>query len=157
MKIIDNSFLDALSAKAKSSKRLRKNFNLHEFESDPIQRLINALEPDTYIQPHKHHNPDKRELFMLVRGAVSVIVFDDSGNIEKVVHLSESSADKIVEIEPNVWHAVVSFQSNSVYFEVKNGPYSAEDDKIFAPWAPFETDSNALSYLKNLKKSIETI
>jgi hypothetical protein len=37
-----------------------------------------------------------------------------------------------------------------VCFEVKPGPYSAANDKDFAPWAPREGDTGAATYLAAL-------
>ena len=42
-----------------NSPRLRLNHNFHDDLADPINRMLNALEPGTYLQPHKHENPDK--------------------------------------------------------------------------------------------------
>ena len=64
---IDKELLDSVSAKAKASPRLRVNFNFHEEAEDTLQRLLNAMEPGTYVQPHKHENPNKREAFLLKR------------------------------------------------------------------------------------------
>lgn len=157
MLIIDDAKLDDLSKEAKESPRRRKNLNLHQRADDPIQRLLNALEPETYIRPHKHQDPDKMELFMLVRGHVAVVLFDEMGVLEKVVHLQESSPVKIVEIKPRVWHSVVSLAPGSIYFEIKNGPYDVGSDKMFAPWAPEEFSENANQYLNELKSAMNAV
>lgn len=64
IKIADLKFLQKLSKEANVSPRKRKNYNFHETPEDSIQRMLNALHPDTYIRPHKHENPDKREVFV---------------------------------------------------------------------------------------------
>ena len=71
MKLIDTPLLDATTARAKQSPRLRMNHNFHERLDDPVNRLLNALEPGTYLRPHRHSNPDKTEIFLLLRGRVS--------------------------------------------------------------------------------------
>lgn len=154
MKIVDAFLLDKLSQEAKSMERLRKNYNLHQETKDPIQRMLNALEPDTYIQPHKHQNPDKRELFIPVRGSVSLIVFDDNGEFNSTVTLSEKSLQRIAEIESGVWHTIICNEPGTVYFEIKDGPYDVKNDKIFAPWAPSESDEGKSDYLLELKKLV---
>jgi len=154
MKIVDTSLLDKLSEEAKLTDRLRKNYNLHQQESDPLQRMLNALEPDTYVQPHKHQNPDKRELFIPLRGSISLIVFDDSGLFTSAVTLSENSSQRIAEIEAGVWHTVICNEPNTVYFEIKDGPYDVGNDKIFAAWAPSESDKTKKEYLQELIKLV---
>ena len=59
MIIIDSKTLEDLSQKAKESKRKRINLNFHIGDSDLLQRFLNAMEPSTYVRPHKHENPDK--------------------------------------------------------------------------------------------------
>ena len=46
--------LSALSTEAKQSPRNRMNHNIHTDLTDPIQRLAIAMEPETYIRPHRH-------------------------------------------------------------------------------------------------------
>jgi cupin fold WbuC family metalloprotein len=154
MKVVDNCLLDILSIDAQCSERLRKNYNLHQDPSDPIQRLLNALEPDTYICPHKHENPDKRELFIPIRGRFVMVTFDNAGEIVSAVRLSENSDARIVEIEPGIWHTLVCEESGTIYFEIKDGPYNLEKDKNFASWAPDEQADGAKLYLNELKERL---
>ena len=86
MKIINEQLLDETQAKALQSPRLRMNYNFHEKLDDPINRLLNAMEPGTYLRPHRHLNPAKDEIFLLLRGKVAVFLFDEEGNItEKTI------------------------------------------------------------------------
>jgi len=78
---INEEFIEITSAKAKTSKRRRMNYNFHKEDSATLQRMLNAMEPDTYIQPHKHEDPDKVEAFFALRGRILVVEFDDEGNI----------------------------------------------------------------------------
>ena len=50
MKIINEQLLDETQAKALQSPRLRMNYNFHERLDDPINRLLNAMEPGTYLR-----------------------------------------------------------------------------------------------------------
>lgn len=154
IKTINRTLLNALSKKAKNSTRKRVNHNFHEDYTDPINRMLNALEPETYCQPHKHENPDKREVFIVLKGKMAVFFFDDSGNITNYNLLSPNSENYGVDIPAGVWHTLVSLESGSVAYEVKDGPYQKEIDKNFASWAPKEEDKEAISYLKKLKDFI---
>ena len=78
---INETLISKTSEKAKLSSRRRMNFNFHNEDSATLQRMLNAMEPDTYIQPHKHENPDKVEAFFVLRGRILVVEFDDEGNI----------------------------------------------------------------------------
>ena len=81
MKIINEQLLDETQAKALQSPRLRMNYNFHERLDDPINRLLNAMEPGTYLRPHRHLNPAKDEIFLLLRGKVAVFLFDEEGGV----------------------------------------------------------------------------
>jgi len=150
MKIIGKHELDQLSRMARDSKRLRKNLNLHDHYDDPCQRLFNALEPGTYIRPHRHTVPPKPETFVLIRGALTLLTFDDTGNIRDCVHLVAGGETVAIEVPPGVWHMAVARQQGTIFFEVKPGPYRPLSDKEFAPWAPTEESAQASSYLETL-------
>lgn len=154
MRKVNENILNEISLEASDSSRKRKNLNFHSKDSDPLQRLLNALEPSTYVRPHKHINPDKREVFILLRGKVAVIEFDEKGNIADHIILDHSSGNYAAEITPAAWHTVISFEENSVYYEVKDGPYDAATDKIFAEWSPEENSIEKDSYLQKLKKQL---
>lgn len=154
IQIIDTKLLENTTRKAKIAHRLRMNHNFHSDLTDPINRMLNALEPDTYIQPHKHENPDKREVFIVLKGSFVVFFFDDEGNITQQVELSNKSGTYGVDIPPGVWHTLICLESESVAYEIKDGPYIKPSDKNFASWAPKEGDDNCSEYLKYLKSKI---
>ncbi|MCD6090895.1 MAG: WbuC family cupin fold metalloprotein, partial [Bacteroidales bacterium] len=67
---INEAFISVVSQKAKESPRKRINFNFHKEDTATLQRMLNAMEPGTYIRPHKHENPDKVEAFFALRGRI---------------------------------------------------------------------------------------
>lgn len=88
-RFLDVGVLDALSAEARSRPRHRANGNLHAME-DPVHRLLNAVEPGTYIRPHRHLHPPKDETCLVVRGALGLVLFDESGAVAATRRLSVS-------------------------------------------------------------------
>ncbi|MEI7983317.1 MAG: WbuC family cupin fold metalloprotein [Bacteroidota bacterium] len=144
---IDNHLLDQISGQAKSVPRQRMNHNFHNHSADPLQRLLNAMEPFSYIQPHKHEDPDKREAFFALRGRILFVEFDDRGNISD--HLVLDPLDGIfgAEIPERTFHTLIALDPGSVVYEIKDGPYNPIDDKNFAPWAPKEGEPGAREYL----------
>ena len=54
MKQITFDDLKQQSATAAAAPRLRAHRNFHPELSDPVQRLAIAMEPGTYIRPHRH-------------------------------------------------------------------------------------------------------
>lgn len=151
---IDHSILESLSQQAKASDRLRKNKNYHPQLEDPLQRLLNAMEPGTYVQPHKHEDPDKREMFVILKGRILVVEFDAMGNITDHTVLDAAAGMHAVEIPARAWHTVLSLAEGSVVIEFKDGPYNSVDDKNFAAWAPAEGDSTCREYNQKLLKAL---
>lgn len=146
---INKHMCDELSLKAKDNYRSRMNLNFHSCASDPLQRFLNALEPDSYIQPHKHSEPLKTELFLLLKGSVLVLEYDDRGEIVDAVVLDYSIGNYGVEIDAGKWHSCIALESGTVFYEVKSGPY-CPPDKVMADWAPEEGSDKAIEFMKNL-------
>lgn len=130
------------------------NHNFHASLNDPINRMLNALEPGTYCRPHKHVNPDKREVFIVLRGRMAIILFNEEGEITRVIKLIPKEGFYGVEVPPGVWHMLVSLESKSVAYEIKDGPYNVDTDKNFAPWAPEESSPEAEEYLSTISEQL---
>jgi len=153
IKIIDSDLLKVLSEKASTNPRLRQNYNLHNSLDDICQRLLNAMEPGSYIRPHRHAIHPKPELFYAVAGEVRLIIFSDDGQIKETCRLTIVGDIHGVEIAPAIWHTVISLKKGSVFLEVKPGPYMPLSIDDFAPWAPIEGTLEAEAYLEKLKSA----
>ena len=147
---INRNLVSSVSEQAKKSPRLRKNYNFHDDLEDPVNRMLNAFEPETYVRPHKHESPDKCEVFIILAGRALVLQFDASGEIIGQAILDHAQGVYGVEIAPREWHTIISLASGTVLFEVKQGPYVQIIDKNFAPWAPPEGSPQASSYLASI-------
>lgn len=147
---IDQKIVDATSKIAKVADRKRMNYNFHPRLDDSLQRMLNAIEPGTYIQPHKHENPDKTEIFMVLKGRILVIEFEENGEIADFEILDSKEGKFGIEIPPRTWHTIISLEAGSVAYEIKDGPYNPIDDKNFASWAPKEGDLETQSFLNDL-------
>ena len=153
-KILNLSLLDGLSAAARENPRRRANHNIHLDYTEPCQRLLNAVEPGTYIRPHRHLTPLKPESFIALRGTMAAIIFGEEGEILAATRLQAGGETFGIDIPGGVWHTVVALESGSVFFETKPGPYEPLSDKDWAPWAPAEGAAEAEGYLEKLVKTI---
>jgi cupin fold WbuC family metalloprotein len=151
---IDESLLDKVVQEARVNGRKRKHHNFHSSYDEPVQRLLNAIEPESYIRPHMHRNPDKLEIFFVLKGRLLVIEFNDDGRIRDHALLDATSSRHGVEIYPGNYHTVISLETGTVAYEVKNGPFDPGSDKNFAPWAPEEGSPEATSYMNKLVAEI---
>ena len=127
MKIIDTTLLDKVSALAKDSERLRMNYNFHQSLEDKCHRFLNAVEPGTKVEIHRH--PTKDESFVLLRGRVRVNTYNDDGTVIESVILCPEEGLYGVDIPKNVWHNVESLESGSVFFECKEGPFVPHEEE----------------------------
>ena len=134
MKLVTKEILDSLTEQAKENVRLRMNYNLHDSLEAPVHRLLNALEPETYMPPHRHI--DKEETYLIMRGALMAYFFDDNGNVTEKVRLSAEDGNYALDIPVGKWHSLISLESGTVIFEVKNGPYRPLLSEEIAVWAP---------------------
>jgi cupin fold WbuC family metalloprotein len=150
MIIIDINIIENLIKEACSLPRKRKNYNFHSDYSDPVNRMIHAMEPETYVQPHKHENPDKREVFIILKGKLVIVEFEDNGCIAGHFVLDPYLDNYGAEIPPRTWHSLIVLQKNTVVYEVKDGPYDEASDKIFAPWAPVEGSIECAGYNRKI-------
>ncbi len=146
MKVINQKALDEASQSALRSPRKRSNWNLHERLDDPVQRLFNAIEPGTYIRPHRHADPATWEVFLLVRGSAVLLIFEDSGRVVERFLLSAGGPQVGVEIPPRAWHTMASLEPGTVFFEVKQGPYVPPRPENLASWAPAEGDPRTAEF-----------
>lgn len=148
---ITAELLHDVVAQAQASPRKRKNFNFHPTEDAMCHRLVNAMEPDSYIAPHRHLDPNKDETILLLRGRMGVVFFDESGEVTGDAVLDLAGARLGVTIPVGVFHSLVAFDPGTIFFESKAGPYRALSDGEKAPWAPREGDAAAVEYLSRLR------
>jgi cupin fold WbuC family metalloprotein len=151
---IDHHLTGSLIEQARSSARRRKNFNFHPAPSDPMHRMLHAMEPDTYVQPHKHENPDKYEAFIILKGKVAAVEFSAGGEILDWIILDATAGNYGMEVPPRTWHSLVCLESGTVVYEVKNGPWDPSDDKHFANWAPREGTEGCARFNQTILEKI---
>ena len=150
MHIIDRKLLDRLSTQAGENPRLRKNWNIHESDDFCCHRLLNAIEPGSYIRPHRHLDPTKNETFMIVGGRLGVILFDEAGLVAKKILLAADGDTLAVDIPHGIFHTAVSLATGTIFFEAKAGPYLPLADGEKAVWAPEDGTPDVAPYLAGL-------
>ncbi len=153
IKKIDESIITSNLEKALKSDRKRSIFCLHD-ENDTLQRMVNTCLKGTYVRPHKHENPDKLEIFLMLTGKVAIFIFDDSGKIKETIALNSKGPVFGIEIPPKTWHSFVVLSKNASMFEIIEGKYESKSHKAFPSWAPEEGNvKESKRYLEFLKKS----
>ncbi len=89
---VGRSELETLKAAVRASAKRRARINTHPDGEDALHEMIIAIDPSSYIRPHKH--PGKSEAFHIVEGEVDIVVFKDDGQIDQVVPLGAPGGER---------------------------------------------------------------
>jgi len=143
-----------LLALSRESPRKRMIRKLHKSHDSGVQRMFNALQPGSYIMPHRHMHPRKEETVMVVAGALLFIEFDDDGNIRNTILLQPGTENFGVDVAPHVYHTYIPLKPDTLMFEIKDGPFNPTDDKDVPDWAPREGTPEAEPYLLRMIKTL---
>jgi cupin fold WbuC family metalloprotein len=153
----DEALLDSVAAAAKGAARGRSIVRFHE-HGEHLQRMLNAIEPESYTRPHRHLDPAKPEAFVAMRGSALVVRFGEDGAPLEGVLVEAGGRVQGVEVPAGAWHCLVSLQPGTVLFEVIQGPYDPATHKEFAPWAPPEDDGPAgAAFIAGLRRTFEPL
>ena len=127
---ITQALLDDLTAQAKASPWLRKNYDLRNSAEDGSQRMLNALEPGTPLPIHRHTKSS--ETVVCLRGRLQEVFYSDAGEVSAVIELAPCSDCVALNIPIGQWHTVRVLESGTVILECKDGPYEplGEEDVI---------------------------
>jgi cupin fold WbuC family metalloprotein len=159
MKVFSADYLIELTAQAQGNLRKRQHRNIHESYADPCQRLFNAIEPGSYIRPHRHATDPKYELLIALRGSMALMTFDEQGIVTGVVRFgADRNGDGMAvgaEVPANMWHTVIALEPGCVLLEVKAGPFDPNQSKDLAPWAPDEGSPTVSEFLNKLIGLVE--
>lgn len=140
IKHLSQELLDNIARQARSSPRLRQNYNFHDV-SERVQRFINVLQPGTYIRPHRHLRVtgiNGFEFFLVCQGELGIIIMDENGQIIDKQLVSASGAIRGIELGEGTYHTLVALSPDTVILELKEGPYEPNTDKEFIDAFPAE-------------------
>ena len=118
--IIDRHILDALTARAQVSPRLRMNLDLRNSTEDQSQRMLNAIEPGTRMPVHRHRTTS--ETVVCLRGHFEEYFYDEFGVLTDVVDMRPGGT--LLNIPAGRWHSLRSLESGTVLLECKDGAWT---------------------------------
>ncbi|MCJ2166209.1 MULTISPECIES: WbuC family cupin fold metalloprotein [unclassified Pseudodesulfovibrio] len=139
---------------SKQSPRKRMLRKLHKSHDAVAHRMFNALQPGTYLMPHRHMNPPKDETILVMAGSMLFIRFTDDGQIAEHILLQPGTENFGIDVAPHVYHTFVPLKPDTLVFECKSGPYSQDTDKDVPDWAPHEGTPEAEPYLLEMLKAL---
>lgn len=146
--LLHNKMIENGLKASRMSERLRMILPLHRSQDAEVQRIINFLQPGTYIRPHMHPLPHATETIVLLSGSIRFFTFDEKGGLKTDCVLSSDPIPGIADIERGVWHSFLVLEEDTILFETKKGPYNADTDKVFADWSPEEGAPGASGWMQ---------
>ena len=137
--VIDNKLLDSLFEQAKSSSRLRMNYDLRTTAGDTSQRMLNALMPGTEVPIHRHE--ETSETVVCLCGRLEEIIYEEvveyvqdetsrTGEVMRKQIFKEVERHLLcpaegvygMQIPAGTWHTIRVLEP-SVIFEAKDGAF----------------------------------
>lgn len=119
--VIDTNLLDALTAQAKASPRLRMNYDLRNTPDDQSQRMLNALEPGTVMPIHRHRHSS--ETVVVLRGKVKWVYYNDKKEVTDTFIVAPDSDLVGLSVPMGQWHSLECLETGTVIFESKDGAF----------------------------------
>ena len=105
----------------------------HNNQNDRLHEMVIVLKDSHYVPPHKHIN--KSESFHVIEGILGVIIFTDSGEINKTIILDTEKGSVFYRLSDELYHMVISLTPYTVFHEITDGPFKQNDSKL-PLWAP---------------------
>jgi len=151
--VIDRALIEQKIEDAKKNTRKREIHNFHPSDQEALHRMLNSIQPGSYLRPHRHLDPPKDEAFVLLKGSAGFAIFDmEQGLMKKEFILLDLERGTYgIDIRAGVWHTLFSLEADTVLYEVKPGPYTPLTDKDFAPWSPRDNSPEAHGFLVELE------
>ena len=153
---IDQTLLDSVAQRARQRPRRRLNHNLHQLD-DAVQRFLNVLQPGTYVRPHRHESPGGFECFVVLQGAIGLLVLNEEGSVLECHRLQAAGPVRGIQLDQGQFHTLVALSPDSVIFEIKQGPYQPTSDKDFLPQFPAEGTLEATSLERGWRALFEPL
>lgn len=146
--------LETLKAAVAASPKRRARINAHPDSEDALHEMMIAIDAASYIRPHKHHG--KSEAFHVIEGDVDLVVFDDDGEIDRIVELGAAGGRRAFYCRTSDarFHTLVIRSPMLIVHEITNGPFRP-DATIYADFAPDERDgAQARAYQSELTRRV---
>jgi cupin fold WbuC family metalloprotein len=154
---IGNQDIEVLRQAVRRTPKRRVRINAHPGSEDGLHEMIIAIEPGSYIRPHKH--PGKSEAFHIIEGQVDIVVFDEQGSIDRIVSLAAKGGRHpfYYRMSTAHFHTLIIRSDLLVVHEITNGPF-VPTGTIYAAFAPEEGDATkAAAFQTDLVKRVAAI
>ena len=91
------------------------NHNFHA-PADDLQRFLNFWTKYSYVQPHRHLEP---ETLMVIEGTLAYVTFTEAGELEQCYLLGPSHSRRGIDVSAGVYHSMTAYDDEATVWEVK--------------------------------------
>jgi len=143
---LDCGVISSLKQCAQVNKSKKSRICTHLTELDAVHEMIIVHNQGYYVRPHRHFG--KSESFHIVEGELDLLIFDENGNLHKIVEMGEYASGKAFyyRLSSSLFHSMLIKSASAVFHETTNGPFDPQDTE-YASWSP---DKNSENYMKQL-------
>jgi cupin fold WbuC family metalloprotein len=119
--------IDILKKMASMNPGHRIRLCTHLSPEDDCHNMLITLVKGCYISPHKHR--DKAESFHIIEGRLRVVIFDDMGNIKRVINMGDYSSGEtfFYRLSEDSFHTVIPLSETVVFHESTSGPFDIQN------------------------------
>lgn len=139
--------------KFSKNQRKRSRVCIHLSNKSKTNEMLICLRKKSFIPPHIHPN-GKTESYHVIKGSMSVFLFDKNGNCQKKIEMGAITSGKsfYYRMNKSYYHMPVATSNYCIYHETYSGPFNKKKDVIFPLWSPKENNINGVkNFLKKLK------
>ena len=150
---ISKTEVDFLRDVAERSSLRKARVLLHGSPETELHEMLIVHSFGQYIQPHINDHSAKS--FLVLDGAMVVVMYRDEGTINDHVHLGEfgSNAPFLLRLEEPVFHTIVPISNTVIFLETIKGPHMETRYATFAP--PPKDIFQVEKYMTRLMEELE--
>jgi dTDP-4-dehydrorhamnose reductase len=148
--LIDAEVVTFLKEAAAKSPLRRARFCAHLSPDAEQHDMLIVSHRDTYVTPHRHLK--KSETFVLLEGSAEIILFDESGAVEKIVKMGTPASGRpfFYRMPARQFHSLSIESELLVFLENTKGPFSLSD-REHASWAPdYKDTENGKAFIASI-------
>ena len=152
---VGSAEIDFLKERARGNRRQRARLCAHRGADEVVHEMLIVHARDCYVRPHKHRQ--KSESFHVIEGELQVVIFDDAGQVVRVIRMGEFGSGGVFyyRLDEGLFHTVIPVSNWVVFHETTKGPFDRAET-IFAEWAPTDEQLEEQQvFLQQLKGQLE--
>jgi dTDP-4-dehydrorhamnose reductase len=148
--LVDSGLIEFLKQVARTCPLRRARFCAHLTPDAEQHDMLIVTHCDSYVAPHRHMG--KSETFVVLEGSADLILFDESGAVEKVVKMGAPASGRpfFYRMPPRQYHSLAMDSELLVFLENTKGPFRL-DGRENASWAPdFNDAENGRAFIASI-------